>query len=310
MKMQNKKLFIAVAVASLTCLSTAYASWEDGGWGIVKFGAGNPNKIIYLQQVRPHEQDLGRGVDINLYDPQVALSNQRKARNTFPAGSIPEQNYDPQRSGTDYVRLTSEGPVVWSHISKSNGVDCLQNEASCAVPAIIVGTSECTYHKVKTTISAEITGGVETAAKVNNVDTTVGGAASGAFIREWESGWESCQVEGTAHACIPEQHLTYDAVNFATTESRSQFGWHKFTTSGNTFFFNARYTRADADFCRTHWNGNYVSGGFLIEPKQGRCEVASAKAKPSYERYERMPLPSNGGTSPIAPTCRTIKKTI
>ncbi len=39
MKGQRKTLFLAIAMASAACLSTAYAKWDDlvGGYGVVKF---------------------------------------------------------------------------------------------------------------------------------------------------------------------------------------------------------------------------------------------------------------------------------
>lgn len=308
MKAQKLTLCVTAALTAAVCLPMAYAKWDNGGLNVTNFDSTNPNKIIFLDQVRPYESGLGRGTDRTDYTTQLNLSNTRKVRSPYPSTSLPEREYDPQRGGVDYRRLTSEGKVVWSHISKSAGVDCLVNETRCGQPGQVSSSSSCTYAKVKTTISGEVTAGVEYAAKVNNVDTTSGASATGTFIREWESGWEACQSEGTSHSCPPDQNLTFNAVNFATTEARSRFGWHKFSTTGRTFYFNDRYRDADVRFCETTIGGNYITGGFLIEPKKGRCEVFTGKAVPSFERYERMPLPNSDTNAPIAPTCRTLKK--
>ncbi len=307
MKFEKKKLFIAVAVASMACLPAVYAKWDDGGFGVVVFNTTtNPSKIIFLDQVRTAELNSGRGTDRTQYDSSLSTSNSSRARNAYPSGTIPEREYDPQRGGLDYTRVTTSGPMVWSSISTSAGAPCLTNQSNCPQPGQVSSSSSCTYSKVKTTLSGEISGGVELAAKVNNVDTTSGASATGTLIREWESGWQACQSEGTSHSCPVDQNLTFNAVNYATTEARSKFGWQKFTTSGSTFYFNDRYRAADSTFCSTI-GGNYVSGGFVIEPKVGKCTVFAGRTKPNFERFERMPIPNSASTPPIIPTCRTIK---
>ncbi|MES2672183.1 MAG: hypothetical protein V4673_17440 [Pseudomonadota bacterium] len=308
MKFDKKKLSMAIAVASIACLPAAYATWQDGGYGVVVFNTTtNPSKIIFLDQLRSAELNSGRGTDRTQYNSSLSTSNSSKARNAYPSGTIPEREYDPQRGGLDYTRVTTSGPMVWSHISKSAGAPCLTSQSNCPQPGQVSSSSSCTYSKVKTTISGEISGGVELAAKVNNVDTTSGASATGTLIREWESGWEACQSEGTSHSCPVDQNLTFNAVNYATTEARSKFGWQKFVTSGNTFYFNTRYKDADVRFCETTIGGVYQSGGFVIEPKVGRCNVNSGRTKPNFERFERMPIANSASTPPIIPTCRTIK---
>lgn len=308
MKAQKLTLCITAALTAAVCLPMAYAKWDNGGLNVTNFDSTNPDKIIYLDQVRTYESNLGRGTNRTDYTTHLGYSNTRKIRSPYPSTSLPERQYDPQRGGVDATRLTSEGPIVWAHISKSAGVECLMSETTCGQPGQISASSACTYSKVKTTISGEVTAGVEYAAKVNNVDTTSGASATATVIKEWESGWQACQAEGSSHSCPPDLNLSFNAVNFATTEARSRFGWHKFVTTGNTFYFNDRYRAADVDFCEKTIGGNYITGGFVIEPKKGRCEVFAGRAKPSFERYERLPLPNSDTNPPIFRTCRTIKR--
>jgi hypothetical protein len=310
MKVQRKSLLMAVAVTSAVSLSTAYAKWDDlvGGFGVVTFGSGNPSKIIFLDQVRPAEAALGNGTDKNSFNLNQEASNRYTLRNVYPSGSTPTVDYNPQRAGTDYTRLTAAGPIVWSNISKSAGTECLTNQTNCPQPGQITSNSTCSYNKVKVIASAEISGGAEKTIQVQNADVTANIGAGVSLTKEWESGWQACQSEGSSHSCPPDQNLSYNAVNFATTEARSRFGWQRFETSGNVFWFNDRYRGQDVDFCETTIGGNYISGNFIFEPKVGRCTVYSGRKKPTWERFERMPIMNSASLQTIIPTCRTIKK--
>lgn len=310
MKVQRKTLFLAIAVASAACLSTAYAKWDDlvGGFGVVSFASSNQAKIIFLDQVRPAESNLGLGTNRTNYDTYQGYSNDRKFRNVYPAGKTPTVDFNPQRAGADYTRLTTEGPMVWTHISKSAGAECLTGQTNCAQPGQISSNSTCSYNKVKVTATAELSGGVEKSITVQNADLTSNIGAGVSLTKEWESGWQACQSEGSSHSCPPDQNLSFNAVNYATTEARSKFGWQRFVTSGSTFYFNDRYRSQDVDFCEDTIGGTYLAGGFLIQPKVGRCNVFASSKKPTWERYERMPIPNNASLQTIIPTCRTIKK--
>jgi hypothetical protein len=310
MKVQKKLLTVAVMALATASLSTAYASWDDltGGYGVVSFTSSNPAKIIFLDQVRPYESGLGLGTNRTNYDTYLGYSNARTFRNVYPSGSKPTETFNPQRAGADYTRLTTEGPMVWTHISKSAGAECLINQTNCAYPGQISSSSSCSYNRVKVTATGELSAGVEKSITVQNADlsSSIGGGIS--LTKEWESGWQACQSEGSSHSCPPDQNLTFNAVNYATTEARSKFGWQRFVTSGSTFYFNDRYRSQDVTFCETTIGGTYQSGGFLIEPKVGRCNVWSSSKKPTWERYERMPIPNTASLQTIIPTCRTIKK--
>lgn len=296
-------------MVSTLFVSTAFAiGWDDGGMGVVVFPTSNPAKILFTDRVRPAEANLGYATDRTAYSTALKTSDSSKVRNAYPAGSLPTVDFNPQRAGVDYTRLTIAGPLVWSNVSKSGPVFCGVDEKNCAQPGQIASSTNCSYNRVKTIATGEISGGVAKDVKVKNASfgVDVGGGLS--LTREWESGWEACTTEGSSHSCPPDQNLSFNAVNYATTEARSRFGWQRFVTSGSIFYFNKRYSAQDVTFCETTIGGNYVSGGYVFEPKVGRCEVYSGRKKPTWERYERLPI-TNGAANPtIVGQCRTIKQ--
>jgi hypothetical protein len=308
MKFQKNARWIGAAFVSAICLSSAYAGWGDGGLGVVDFPASNPSKILFTDRVRPGEASLGYGTDRTAYTTALKKSQASAVRNVYPAGSIPTVAFDPKVGGVDYTRLTIDGPLVWSNVSRSSGAPCRANQTGCPAPGQISVSSTCSYNKVKTIASGEISGGVAKEAKVMNAGYTASIGGSLSLTREWESGWEACTTEGTLHFCPPDETLWFDAMNYATTEARSRFGWHRFETSGPKFYFNTRYEPADVEFCEDTIGGHYITGHFLgsIQRRRGKCETYSHK-KPTWERYERLPI-TNGAASPtIVPMCRSIK---
>ena len=307
MSIRKKALYAAMAATAVASLSTAYAAWDNGGTGVITFGSGNPGKIIFLDQVRPAEKNAGRGTDRFLYNSYALNSALYYVRNTIPAGSNPSTTYNAKRHGAIVTTINSEGPLVWSQISKSNGAPCRVNDPVCPSPGQVSASNACSYHKVKVTASGEAGFSSEQTISVAGAEVNNSIGAGVSLTKEWESGWQACQAEGSSHSCPAEMNLSYNAVNYATTENRSKFGWQKFKINASKFYFFNRYSDADKAFCVNKVKGDYQAGNLLTEPKMGGCVLKSTSIVPTWERYERMPIKNTASLPTNVPQCRTIK---
>lgn len=307
MSIRKKALYAAMAATAVASLSTAYAAWDNGGNGVISFGSGNPGKIIFLDQVRPAERNAGRGTDGVLYNSYALNSASYKVRNTIPAGSNPSTTYNAKRHGAKVTTINSEGPLVWSQISKSDGSPCAMNETVCPSPGQISASNACSYHKVKVTAAGEAGFSSEQSISVAGAEVSNSFASGVSLTKEWESGWQACQAEGSSNSCPIDYNLSFNAVNYATTENRSKFGWQKFKINASKFYFFNRYSTADQDFCINKVKGDYQAGNALIEPKMGGCVLKSTSIVPTWERYERMPIKDTASVPTNVPQCRTIK---
>lgn len=307
-KMKPSSLATACCVAIVATAFGVSAAWDSpGAYGknVVWFDGNNPDKILFIDQVYSSSTHPAYATERTPYND---YSN--KSKTTQMWGVTPDANFKPggkinaAKGGMYFSTVSAQSNVVVAHVNRSGPSECTPGGTGCAWISKISGSSNCTYTRVKTTLSGEIGATAEINAPIKDTGSLGSAGASLGITREWEKGWQACQSEEEAHTCRPGDFLNFNSQAYATSEARSKFGSYEFRTAGTKFWFSQYAEPGGYDYCINKIGGVWTSQ----DSGAASCGNTTNGVKPKWRRYERMPIPDTATVPQIIGRCRYIKR--
>lgn len=281
----------AVALAVTAFSVSAYADWRDG-WGVIRFApATNPSQLIFSDQVyNAANVHTESGTDRYNYNSEHQNELTRTDRARYPSSAFVfgrEFRFLRPDDALVIERIDHFSPTVINLTSRSsNPAACPKNGRGCASSGQTIGTSSCV------TQTTSVTNGVNAAVDIP-LPAPVNIGVS--YQRQTSMGWSNCQQEAALNTCPGGNGVPFNNLTYATTETRSRFGWHKLSMP----FSNDRGTIivSSKSIC------DRFGGGYL-EIGNRYCQLMSRR--PTWERFIRTPIPES-----LAPAvvygCRLIR---
>lgn len=303
MNAKLNKALIAAAVTAATAFSVS-AAWDSpGAYGknVVWFDSNNPEKIIFIDQVWSNATNLSYATERKPFDDYSAKSKSTDMWNVTPDANFkPGGRLNITVGGMYNTPISLHTNTVVNFVNKSAATECSPGSKTCSSITKIAGTNSCTFATVKTTLSGEIGAGAEVAAPVYG--TGAAASVNFGYTKEWTKGWQSCQTEEEAHTCAGGSFLSFNSKGYATSEARSVFGSYQFRPAGTQFWFTAHNSDTDWAYCRDKLGGTYRIGS---PGNGGTC--SNLDAKPTWKRFEKLPIAQTETNSQVVGRCRYIK---
>jgi hypothetical protein len=298
----NKSL-IAAVVTAVTAFSVS-AAWDTpGAYGknVTWFDSANPEKIIFIDQVYSNATIQAYATERTPFNNYNNISKSTEMWHVTPDANFkPGGRIDAKVGGMYHTPISLHSNTVVNFVNKGQVTECTPGDKTCPSVTKITGSNTCTFATVKTTLSGEIGTGGEVAAPVYG--TGAQAAANFGFTKEWTKGWQSCQTEQEAHTCHGGSFLSFPSKGYPTSEARSKFGSYQFRPAGTKFWFAAHNSDTDQAYCRDKLGGFYQTGS---PGNGGTC--SSLDAKPTWKRFEKLPIEQTETVSQLVGRCRYIK---
>jgi hypothetical protein len=279
--MRNNNLkALVVAVGLLATSGSTLAGWQNGG-GVVHFGSGNPEKIIYQWYANPYNNERTIATDKANYDTW--------APKNYPNRSYKPAGYTPGISWTsdalDSAITTAYSGLVWKNVGTTSVVPltCAQNR-NCGEIAQTITKDKCTSRDFGLGIS-----GSNWKSKIKYKEL-LAGLVNGTF----STGLSTCTGSSIAHTCYAGDTVTPSATKtYATIEMTTKWAYARLTPTGGKIWEGSN-GQTVKNICAAA-GGSYRYDTFIGE---SFC-TSIPSGNVSFEKYELFPT-----SNPSTASCR------